>query len=57
MDDSLMIFCVIAAFVWIHILTPAKAREAQKNESVATGTWRRFIRILAALRRPRLSIK
>jgi hypothetical protein len=29
MDDTLAIFCLIAAFVWIQMLTPSKAKAPQ----------------------------
>jgi hypothetical protein len=41
MDDTLVIFCLIAAFVWIQMLTPSKGHEVQQEESVATGSLRK----------------
>jgi len=41
MDDTLVIFCLIAAFVWIQMLTPSKAHEPQQKESAATGSLRK----------------
>jgi hypothetical protein len=32
MDDSLVIFCLIAALAWSQILTPSKVRHARRNE-------------------------
>jgi hypothetical protein len=37
MDDSLVIFCLIAALLWSQILTPSKVRQAQENESGPTA--------------------
>jgi hypothetical protein len=40
MDDTLVIFCLIAAFVWIQMLIPSKAHEVQPKETLTTDSLR-----------------
>jgi hypothetical protein len=40
MDDTLVIFCLIAALVWIQMLIPFKTHDVQPKESLTTDSLR-----------------